>query len=130
MAAEQDGAVVGAAQRVPVVPCGVPLDLERQVRERLGEGGSRTRPGLRPRHPLGPVLVTRQRAELLKAGDDTCRAARGEPIPSGSPVLGNDDELRTGTLCLPTPGVGDGVERHALQVEPDLTGERMATRRS
>ena len=57
MAADQDGVLGVAAERPPVIPCLVPLHLEREVLEQRGEPGSRGVPGLGPRDALGAVLV-------------------------------------------------------------------------
>ncbi len=76
MPAEQDRALGVAAERVPVVPGLVALDLERQVGEALGEPGAAGRPRVRPRDALRAVLVPRQRAELLETRDGTGRIER------------------------------------------------------
>ena len=70
MAADEHRALRFAAERVPVVPGGVPLDLEREVRQPVGEPGAPPRPGLGPRDPLGAVVVAGQRAKLTQAIDD------------------------------------------------------------
>ena len=74
--ADQDGPVGIAAQRVPVVPGRVALDLERQVGQRLGEPGAPLRPGVRPRDALLAVLVAGQRSQLPKPRDDACGVER------------------------------------------------------
>ena len=79
MPAEEDRALRVAAQRVPVVPGLVALDVERQVFEALGEPRASVRPRLRPRDTLGAVLVPGERAELLEARDDTRRIERHRP---------------------------------------------------
>ena len=76
VAAEQDGALRVAAERVPVVAGCVALDLEREVREALREPRTALRPGLRPRDALCAVLVPGQRAELLETRDDAGRIER------------------------------------------------------
>ena len=40
-------------------------------------------------------------------------------------LVRHDDELRAGALGLAAPGGGDGVERHPLDLELDLPGDRM-----
>jgi hypothetical protein len=70
--ADQDGAVGVAAQRVPVVPGRVALDLERQVGERIREPRASFRPGIRPRDALLAVLVAGQRLQLPEPRDDAC----------------------------------------------------------
>ena len=76
VAAEQDGALRVAAERVPVVAGSVALDLERKVGKALREPRTTLRPGLRPRDPLRAVLAPGERAELLEAGDDAGRIER------------------------------------------------------
>ena len=39
--------------------------------------------------------------------------------------LDDDDELRPGAFRLTTPRIGDGIERHTLDVEPDLACDRV-----
>jgi hypothetical protein len=82
VAADQHGPRVVAAEGVPVVPGGVALDLEREVRERLGEPRPGGRPGLRPGDALRAVLVSREGAKLLQSGDDAGRVERhGASLP-------------------------------------------------
>ncbi len=79
VAADQDGALGVASERVPVVSRSVPLDLERQIGERVGEPRAAPRPGLRPGDALCAVLVPGQRAELVEPGHDAGGVERHRP---------------------------------------------------
>ena len=68
--ADQDGALRLAAQRPPVVAGSVALALEREPVEEPVEPRARRVPGVRPRDPLGAVLVARELLELAQLGDD------------------------------------------------------------
>ena len=66
VAADEQRAVGGAAQREPLVACLVDLLLDRHRGELAAEPLPRPLPGLRPGNPLGTVLVAGQLLELAQ----------------------------------------------------------------
>src|SRR5262249_7882054 len=65
-------------KRPPLIARLVELVLERQPVELLPEPGPRLLPRVRPGDALGPVLITRQLAQLLQLGDHAARRQRHE----------------------------------------------------